>query len=257
MTLRDWLPIVGALLIPVVIAAGTWGITWQQAKIEDQRAEVDRELAEQQAQDDALQAYLDQMGTLLLERDLRNSGTDSEVRTLARARTLSMLGRVDTSHKDEIMQFLLEAGLVQQESYFRREGEGAPVLRGPIILLHRANLDETDLRFANLSMAVLSEANLSGANLRRADLSGADLYQANLSGANLIRADLSGANLIEADLSGADLSHVKGVTNGQLSAASSLEGATMPDGQTLRGDKTPNGPTFEDWLQSKDRKGNG
>jgi hypothetical protein len=42
-----------------------------------------------------------------------------------------------------------------------------------------------------------------------------------------------------------------------LSAASSLEGATMPDGQTLRGDKTPNGPTFEDWLQSKDRKGNG
>jgi hypothetical protein len=33
MTLRDWLPIVGALLIPVVIAAGTWGITWQQGKI--------------------------------------------------------------------------------------------------------------------------------------------------------------------------------------------------------------------------------
>jgi hypothetical protein len=50
MTARDWLPIVGALLIPVVIALGTWWITWQQAKIEEQRAE-----------DAALQAYLDQM----------------------------------------------------------------------------------------------------------------------------------------------------------------------------------------------------
>jgi hypothetical protein len=38
MTVRDWLPIVGALLIPVVIAAGSWRITWQQGKIEDQRA---------------------------------------------------------------------------------------------------------------------------------------------------------------------------------------------------------------------------
>jgi hypothetical protein len=34
MTVRDWLPIVGALLIPVVIAAGTWGITWQQGSLE-------------------------------------------------------------------------------------------------------------------------------------------------------------------------------------------------------------------------------
>jgi hypothetical protein len=33
MTVRDWLPIVGALLIPIVLAAGTWGITWQQARL--------------------------------------------------------------------------------------------------------------------------------------------------------------------------------------------------------------------------------
>jgi hypothetical protein len=45
MTLRDWLPIVGALLIPIVIAVGGWRITWQQGKIENQRAKVERELA--------------------------------------------------------------------------------------------------------------------------------------------------------------------------------------------------------------------
>jgi hypothetical protein len=69
MTLRDWLPIFGTLLIPVVIAAGTWGITWQQGKIEEQRAQADREIQEQRAQDEALQAYLDQMNQLILEKD--------------------------------------------------------------------------------------------------------------------------------------------------------------------------------------------
>jgi len=91
MTVRDWLPIVGALLIPIVIAAGTWAITWQQGKIEDQRAQAERELAEQRAQDEALQAYLSQMSSLLLEKDLRKSAKDSEVHSLARARTLTVL----------------------------------------------------------------------------------------------------------------------------------------------------------------------
>ena len=54
----------------------------------------ERELAEQQAQNDSLQTYLDQMGMLLLEKDLRSSKEDSEVRTLARARTLTVLGRL-------------------------------------------------------------------------------------------------------------------------------------------------------------------
>jgi hypothetical protein len=49
MTLRNWLPIVSALLVPVVIALGIWAITWQLQKLENQRAEVERELAEQRA----------------------------------------------------------------------------------------------------------------------------------------------------------------------------------------------------------------
>jgi hypothetical protein len=58
----------------------------QAQKIENKRAEAERELAVQRAQDEALQAYLDQMSSLLLEKDLRASEEVSEVRTLARAR---------------------------------------------------------------------------------------------------------------------------------------------------------------------------
>src|SRR3712207_9351915 len=96
----------------------------QQAEREERRAEAERELAEQRAQDEALQACLSQMSSLLLEKDLRTSEEDSEVRTLARAQTLTVLGRLDPSRKTAVMQFLAEAKLLQ-------EAEG----RGPIIKL--------------------------------------------------------------------------------------------------------------------------
>src|SRR5215208_3495530 len=113
-TFWDWLPIVGALLVPVAVALGTGWITWQLAENENQRAEAERELAEQRAQDEALQAYLDQMGQLMLESDLRKSKEDSEVRSVARARTLTVLSRLDPSRKTAIIQFLVEAELVQR-----------------------------------------------------------------------------------------------------------------------------------------------
>src|SRR5918993_2111824 len=123
MTVRDWLQL---LIVPLALVVIGFLFTAQQdqrqqqiedqraqqaQKIENQRAEAERDLAEQRAQDEALQAYLDQMGSLLLERDLRTSKEDSEVRTLARARTLTMLGRLDPSHKTAAMQFLVEADL--------------------------------------------------------------------------------------------------------------------------------------------------
>jgi hypothetical protein len=157
-TVWDWLPIVGALLVPLVIALGTGWITRQLAnlenqrarqaqKVENQRAEAERELAEQRAQDEALQAYLDQMSGLLLEKDLRTSEEDSEVRTLARARALTVLERLDPSRKTAVVQFLVEAKLVQ-----RVAGTG-----------QRADLGQANLSDADLSWADLREANRDGA----------------------------------------------------------------------------------------------
>src|SRR5215213_8198054 len=157
-TVWDWLPIVGALLVPLVIALGTGWITRQLAnlenqraqqaqKVENQRAEAERELAEQRAQDEALQAYPDQMSGLLLEKDLRTSEEDSEVRTLARARALTVLERLDPSRKTAVVQFLVEAKLVQRV-----------VGTGPIISLNGA-----DLSGAYLFSSALSEADLDGA----------------------------------------------------------------------------------------------
>jgi uncharacterized protein YjbI with pentapeptide repeats len=230
MTVRNWLEL---LIVPLALAGIGFWFTMQQ----DARQAV---LEEQRAQDAALQAYLDQMNTLLLEHDLRNSEEDSEVHTLARARTLTVLGRLDPSRKTEVMQFLVEARLVQTVDE-----------RDPIIRLSGANLSDADLYGADLRDAYLVGADLSGADLGQAELndanlgvadlssanlswaklSGAVLFGADLRGANLSDAYLSDANLLEADMSGADLRNAKGVTNEQLEQqARSLEGATIPNG---------------------------
>ena len=199
----------------------------EERKLEEQRAQVQREIEEQRTQDTALQMYLDQMSVLMLEKKLRSSEEDSEVYTLARARTITALGRLDPSHRVQIVQFLVEGKLVQGI-------EG----KNPVISLEGANLGNIDAPAdTNLSGAILSDANLSnalldGADLSGADLSGADLTDANLSGAKLGDADLRDADLRWAVLNDANLHGVK--LNGAELGETDLTEAVMKDAD-LRG----------------------
>src|SRR5215204_3946822 len=211
--LWDWLQLLSALAIPIVLAgAGFWFSAQQDSRqkaIEDQRA-----------QDVALQAYLDQMGALMLEEHLLDSEENSEVRTLARAKTLTVLGRLDPNRKRSAVQFLYESSVIDKAH--------------PVVDLSNADLRSVDLRLKDLTDADLSEVDLREADLRDADLSGGNLTEAkltdaNLSGATLRGADLSGTGLIEANLRYADLTGAQGVSKGSLKAQYvKLEGATMP-----------------------------
>src|SRR5215203_3343712 len=154
----------------------------QAQKIENQRAEAERELADQRAQDEALQAYLSQMGSLLLEKDLRESKEESEVRTLARARTLTVLGRLDPSRKTAIMEFLVEADLV------RRVDGKEPIIRLGSANLRGVTLSDPDEVSGGCGLSCYDPDQVP--NLR-----GADLASANLTNAQLYRADLRDANL--------------------------------------------------------------
>ena len=213
-TLWDWLQL---FIVPLALAAiGLWFAAQQDARqqqIEEKRAQSERQIEEQRAQDMALQAYLDQMSQLMLQGDLlRSSEEDSEVRTLARARTQTVLGQLDSDRKASVVQFLYEASLIKEED---------PVLNLSGVGLRGANLSQLDLSDANLSGAVLRRADLHGTNLsdailrgaelnhadlRDATMSGADLSEANLNFANLSRAVLNNADLPHADLSGANMS---------------------------------------------------
>jgi uncharacterized protein YjbI with pentapeptide repeats len=234
-TVWDWLPIVGAFLIPVVIALGTWAITWQQGKLEQRRVLEERYLARERARDEALQTYLSEMASLLLEEDLRDSERGSEVRTLARARTLTVLEMLDPERKSEAIQFLDEANLVHTTP-------SKPKV--PVISLEGANLIGTDLWGANFTGAHLESANLAGADLRRANLRDGWLVFTDLETADLENADLSGVHLHVADFRRADLRGAIGITGQELADYGCiLEGAIMPNGQQ-----------YEDWLKSKGKR---
>jgi hypothetical protein len=200
-TLWDWMQL---LFVPVVLAILVGGLTWWQTSSE--RARQAEEAAQQEAlraQNTAVQVYLDQMTTLMLEEGLRGADVDSEVRTIAQARTSAVLQAVEPENQRTLLQFLSDAGLVQRVDGNR-----------PSISLDRADLSDTDLRNIVFSGSNLSLANLSNADLIEADPSHADLSNANLRRANLSDADLSGA-----DLSRAKLGDAGGLTDEQIAEA--------------------------------------
>jgi uncharacterized protein YjbI with pentapeptide repeats/heme/copper-type cytochrome/quinol oxidase subunit 4 len=229
-TVWDWLQL---LIVPLALAIIGFVFTMQQdarqqaienkrakqaQEIENQRAKQAQEIEELRAEHATLQAYLDQMGTLLLDRNLRGADENSDVRRLARGRTLIVLDALSADDAAEprpyrqvrTLRFLYEAELIQP----------TPTNDQPVISLNNADLTAIDLtgrpflRGAHLQQAHLSEsildhvdlrdAYLAGADLRSADLERADLEDANLSAAFLEEADLSGANLANVDLSNAE-----------------------------------------------------
>jgi uncharacterized protein YjbI with pentapeptide repeats len=295
MTLREWLPIVGALLVALVIALGSWAITWkleklenqraQQAqKLENQRAEAERELAEQRTQDEALQAYLDQMSQLILDRKLLEveqgdplHEPGDAVHTLAQARTSTAILRLDAEHNESVTHFLINSGLSVRSEDSVRLLRGSTLSHAKLKGAHLPNADlgDADLSGADLSNALLLNANLIGADLSgadlsnalldnadlvahlpNADLSGANLSGANLSEANLFSVDLSDANLIGADLSSAvllnvDLSNAV-LDNANLGGADGITNEELDQqAVSLEGADMPNGQEYEDWLKSK------
>src|SRR5215212_3912607 len=159
------------LIVPLMLVAIGLVFALQQdarqQRVEEQRAEAERELAEQRAQDEALQAYLDQMSQLMLERKLLEAEQGDPVHTLAQARTSTVILRLDAQHNESVTRFLLNSGLVESS-------EASPRLLREITLSH-----------ATLGDAYLPEADLSRADLRGTNLSGAFLDRANLSGAFL------------------------------------------------------------------------
>ncbi len=204
-TLWDWLRLVAALAIPVVIAVGT---IWFSA----QQSESSAQIAKDQQEENALQTYLDRMSDLLLNSKLRESRSGDGVRNIARARTLTILPQLNGRRKGELLCFLHETNLINVEN--------------AIVALNGADLNGVDLNGANLS-----EANLSGANLRQAHLRRANLWGVDLSGANLNGADLNGAHLSEADLIGANLSEAN-LSEANLSYAH-LSGANLSEADLI------------------------
>lgn len=99
--LWDWMQL---LIIPFVLAIGGFWLNQIQKDREQkalgQHAQTERDIAQDNQQEAALQEYIDKMSELLLEKGLRKSGMDAEVRTIAQ----------NTLHKATLHHILNFAG---------------------------------------------------------------------------------------------------------------------------------------------------
>jgi uncharacterized protein YjbI with pentapeptide repeats len=219
------------LIIPIFLTIGLYFLNRS-----DQ--ETERQIARDRQYESALQAYLDNMAALILQKDLLK-GEIEQAKDIARIRTLTVLRALDGTRKGLVVKFLHEAGLLSREkAIVNLAGADLSYADLRFAKLQGANLARTNLSFALLSYANLRSASFSSSYMGGADLSyvnspvdfwdhldalsredsredSVDLTMTNLKGANLefsrlkyahlFGAHLEDANLHRSDLTGADL----------------------------------------------------
>jgi hypothetical protein len=248
-TFWDWLQL-GA--VPLVIAILGYWFQQRENKRAEEQDNREREIAQGNLAEEAIQAYLDNMGKLLLNKERRKElfpnvndrynllDKDNPVRDVARTQTITILRRLegDSKRQTRIIHFLRDAQL--SDFIFKKANLSAINLSADInssegVYLRKVNFQQANLTRANLQRAYLRKANLQkarltrGVNLRRAnlrkaileqaDLAEANLQQADLTKANLQQADLAEANLQQANLAGANLTGRKNLTSEQIKSA--------------------------------------
>ena len=157
-TLYDWLQL---LIIPAVLAIAGYVINLTISRSEqvatERRAETDRYLSQSHAeiereiafnnqQNEAVKSYIDDISQLRLHENLLvASDTTNPARLIARTRTLTVLLRLDAISKRTVFHFLSKSSLLL-------------IYNGNTVLdLHYANLSEADLHSLNFR-----ELNLKG-----------------------------------------------------------------------------------------------
>ncbi len=223
------------LIVPTILALGAWFLSNQSSKVE-------REIAKDRQQQALLDAYLDRMTELILDKGLKKDGeeNEAELRTMARTHTISVLRNLDGKRKGQVLSFLHEAELIKKPSQTpHNENTGNPLVQSEfvwennqIINLATADLSHADLifiplrdiyRVGNWSKRFITKfveedfekyswsttkswkANLSNAYLKDANLPHVAFVLAELWGTDFDEANLNGAILALANLSGANL----------------------------------------------------
>ncbi len=233
-TLWDWAQL---LIIPILVPSGLLLVGYF---LNDQVRKRDIALEQDKQRESMLKAYFDTLGNLINESgvskvsDLQSGprkdsssdpgqmsqaaflGPGSATATFVRALTLATLSRLDGQRKGDLLRFLIEARLVQED---------AETLTTTIDL-RDADLSNAILKSLSLKDVSLWNVNLEDADMRWADLRGASIFETtridnkwklvwqvsndraggrDLRNCDLTNADLRGASFYNSQLQGANL----------------------------------------------------
>lgn len=198
-TLWDWLDL---LVVPIVLALGAF-------LLDGSRKRSERAIESDRQRQQVLDGYFDYVSGLLLSNEMDNPETSNLARKLARARTLTVLRLLDGRRKAQVLQFLYEARMIDENPAINLNGAD---FRGA--LLDEATLSGAELRGAYFNNASIRYATLIASDLRGSDFSSVDFTSSNLSNARLAQARLDNAKIhtatiVDAEFSDVDLRKVR------------------------------------------------
>lgn len=200
-TLWDWMDLA---LIPAALASLAWWFNQREKKNDVDMKAFELQVAAENREEEVVQAYLDRMQILLLEKNLLAARHGDVVAEVARELSLIALKRLSPKRKGIIVGFLSSSHLVQP----RGKGQPGTVSLtgadlgglGEPLGIGMLDLVGAELFAANLAGAKLDVPNLQDADLRGVVFEGARLTYPDLRGANLHTAQLLGANIFEPSL---------------------------------------------------------
>lgn len=207
-TLWDWMEL---LLIPVMLTIGVAWLNKREKEKEESAKELEREIAQDKRQQEALDAYLSRMSNLILDMSSSHASTDiatASFKSVAEAQTIAVLRTLDGKRKGQVLEFLYRNGLL-----------GGPEKEQPMPTL---DLKRAELRHVDLIVGLPKDVDnntehtdwgddpdcrlrkyvdkFSEQSRWRIGLVGAEMLQADFYKAALVLTDLTGANLEEAYL---------------------------------------------------------
>lgn len=103
-TLWDWMEL---LLIPVMLTIGVAWLNKREKEKEESAKELEREIAQDKRQQEALDAYLSRMSNLILDMSSSYASTDiATFKSVAEAQTIAVLRTLDGKRKGQVLEFL-------------------------------------------------------------------------------------------------------------------------------------------------------
>ena len=174
-TLWDWM---GLFLIPAFLALGAIWLNWKLSSIEKER------MLDQQSEM-ALQTYINKVSDLL--KNQQDEHVSDKDLMLMRINTITTLRLLDGVRKSILVQFIHEAGLINE-------------LSDEKIHLKWANLSDSQLDYMVLLGTDLSGSFLTNASMKAVFMRASNLSMTNLNGANLSNAYLKASKFVGAIL---------------------------------------------------------
>lgn len=196
-TLWDWMDLI---IIPITIII----ISYLFKEYEKNK---DSKIEEEKFQNQSMESFIDIISDLIIKNDLLKSNVKNDIFTLIETRIKFVLEILDGSRKGQLLQFLLNIGLIKPNSKLALNAVNFDNAMLDGIILNNIEIKGVYFRYSSINNSDLSNSNFNGCDFSNANLSNSKVENCDFSYAFFNNACLKNMNLTKVNFEGADLTN--------------------------------------------------